>query len=141
MPRLEELPFVEIGRLCLNFPITPFSVNLQPFLVLFRHVDLGPCAGIDATTLSLTIGVGNDGGIFFDRFHGWYKTGPKMLQSVLHAGCYNDNAPHPITSVKLALATKAPKERVDLVNSILRQEGWTQDKIVIQPWSQYPRRP
>jgi hypothetical protein len=36
----------------------------------------------------LTIGVGNDGGIFFDRFHGWYKTGPKMLQSVLHAGCY-----------------------------------------------------
>jgi hypothetical protein len=52
----------------------------------------------------LTIGVGNDGGIFFDRFHGWYKTGPKMLQSVLHAGCYTDNEPHPITSVKLAIA-------------------------------------
>jgi hypothetical protein len=89
----------------------------------------------------LTIGVGNDGGIFFDRFHGWYKTGPKRLQSVLHAGCYNDNDPHPITSVKLALATKAPKQRVDLVNSILRQEGWTPDKVVIQPWSQYPRKP
>ena len=89
----------------------------------------------------LTIGVGNDGGIFFDRFHGWYKTGPKMLQSVLHAGCYTDNDPHPITCVKLAIAQKAPKERVELVNSILRQEGWTPDKVVAEPWTRYPRKP
>ena len=89
----------------------------------------------------LTIGVGKDGGIFFDRFHGWYKTGPKMLQSVLHAGCYNDNNPHPITSVKLIIAQKAPKERVELVNSILRQEGWTPGKVVAEPWTCYPRKP
>ena len=89
----------------------------------------------------LTIGVSKDGGIFFDRFHGWYRTSPKTLQSVLHAGCYNDNNPKPITSVKLAVATNAPKSRVELVNSILKQEGWTPEKIVVEPWTQYPLKP
>jgi hypothetical protein len=69
------------------------------------------------------------------------RFGPKMLQSVLHAGCYTDNDPHPITSVKLAIAQKAPKERVELVNSILRQEGWTPGKVVAEQWTRYPRKP
>ncbi len=89
----------------------------------------------------LTIGVGKDGSIFFDRFQGWYKTTPKTLEGVLHAGCYNDNDPQPITSVKLALAEDAPKQRIKLVNSILKQEGWTPEKIIVLPWTQYPRKP
>jgi hypothetical protein len=89
----------------------------------------------------LTIGIGKDGGIFFDRLHGWYKTSPKMLESVLHAGCFTDGDPHPITSVKIVLASDAPKKRLDLVNSILKQEGLTPDRVTVQPWVQYPRKP
>jgi hypothetical protein len=89
----------------------------------------------------MMIGIGRDGGIFFDRFSGWYKTSPKTLQSVLHAGCYNDNNPHPVTSVKLVLDAQAPKPRVQLVYSILKLEGWTPEKIIVKPWPQYPKKP
>jgi hypothetical protein len=44
------------------------------------------------------IGVGKERSIYFDRLHGWYKTSPKMLDNVLHAGRYNDKDPQPITS-------------------------------------------
>jgi hypothetical protein len=83
----------------------------------------------------------SDGAIFFDRLHGWYKTSPKMLASVLHAGCYNDNDPHPITAVRLVVAANAPKQKVDLVNSILIAEGLNSKRIIVQPWTQYPRKP
>ncbi len=89
----------------------------------------------------ITIGVGKDGGIFSDRFHGWYKTAPKTLDGVLRGGCYNDNNPSPITSVRLVVAAGAPKLRIDLVLTILKNEGWGHDRLVLQSWDQYPSEP
>jgi hypothetical protein len=88
-----------------------------------------------------TIGVGKDGAIFTNRFYGWYKTNPKTLQNVLHAGCYNDNVPQLITSVKLEFAANAPKARIDLVYSILGREGWAPERVTVRPWVQYPAKP
>jgi hypothetical protein len=89
----------------------------------------------------MTIGVGDDGKFFTDRFHGWYMASAKTLESDLHGGCYNDSNPHQVTSVKLALAANAPKPKVDLVFSILAKEGWTREKVKVQPWSEYPKMP
>jgi hypothetical protein len=89
----------------------------------------------------ITIGIAQNGAIFSDRFNGWYKTTPKTLESVLRAGCYNDNDPHPISSVNLALAPGASKARTALVFSILSRQGWPRDKVHIQTWNKYPQRP
>jgi len=124
-----------------KLPKTPFFSQVRPFCYRFAMLISILALAMMQHPCPLTVGVGKDGGIFFDRFHGWYRTSPKMLQSVLHAGCYSDNDPHPITSVTLAVAMNAPKERVNLVNSILEQEGWTPDKVVAEPWNQYPRKP
>jgi hypothetical protein len=89
----------------------------------------------------MTIGIGKDGAIFTDRFHGWYKTSPKTLESVLRGGCYNDANPHSVTSVKLLIAAAAPKPRVDLVYSILQEEGWPRERLKMESWDKYPRNP
>jgi hypothetical protein len=89
----------------------------------------------------MTIGVGNDGKLFTDRFHGWYMVSAKTLESDLHGACYNDSNPHNVTSVKLALPANAPKPQVDLVFSILEKEGWTRKNVDVLPWSVYPKKP
>jgi hypothetical protein len=89
----------------------------------------------------MTIGVGKEGTLFTDRFQGWYKTSQKSLDGDLHGGCYNDANPHSVTSVKLFIAPGAPKQRLDLVFSILQEDGWPRDKVQVQSWDEYPRRP
>ena len=89
----------------------------------------------------MTVGVASDGAVYFDRFNGWYKTAPKTLDRVLRAGCYNDANPQPVSSVKLALAPNAPKKRVNLVFSILEKEGWSREKVNVQPWNNDPHKP
>jgi hypothetical protein len=89
----------------------------------------------------MTIGVGKDGAIFTDRFQGWYKTSPKSLDGLLHGGCYNDNHPSEITSVKLFIAAGAPKPRLELVFSTLQKDGWPHEKVQVQSWDKYPQQP
>src|SRR5215469_12258322 len=93
------------------------------------------------STCSMTIGIGKDGTIFTDRFNGWYKTSSKTLESLLHGGCYNDNNPSPVTSVKVILAPDTPKQNADLVFVILKKAGWPREKLDLKPWSQYPHKP
>jgi hypothetical protein len=81
----------------------------------------------------ITIGVGGDGKLFANRFHGWYETSPRTLESDLRGGCYNDANPHAVTSVTFAIAADAPKPRVHLVLSILEREGWSRDKVNLFP--------
>lgn len=89
----------------------------------------------------MKIGVGADGTVFTDRMHGWYKASLKSLDGGLRGGCYNDSNPSPVTSVSLFLAPDAPKQRVDSVMSVLKKDGWTRDKISIEPWRRYPSPP
>jgi hypothetical protein len=96
---------------------------------------------IAAGACPMTIGVGTDGSVFTDRFHGWYKVSLKTLDSDLRGGCYNDDNPSRVTSVRLFLAPNATKPKVDLVLSVLRSDGWGREKIDIQTWSRYPQAP
>lgn len=89
----------------------------------------------------MTIGIGQDGTLFSDRFQGWYRVSPKTLESDLRGGCYNDSNPIPVTSIELLLSPNAPKSRVDFVISILEKEGWNRKKIKLQFWRGYPRAP
>lgn len=89
----------------------------------------------------ITIGIAPKGTFFTDRFHGWYKTSLKTLELDLRAGCYNDDDPRPISSVKVAIAPRAPKTRVELVFSVLAGDGWPRAKVNVQSWSHYPKRP
>lgn len=89
----------------------------------------------------MKIGMGADGTVFTNRFHGWYKVSLKTLDSDLRGGCYNDANPSHVTSVRLFLAPNAPKPNVDSVLSVLKKEGWGRDKISVEPWRSYPRPP
>jgi len=89
----------------------------------------------------MTIGVGADGTIFTDRFHGWYEVSLKTLDSDLRGGCYNDANPGPVTSVRLLVASAAPKPIVDSVLSLLKTHGWSQEKVTCLPWRNYPNSP
>jgi hypothetical protein len=89
----------------------------------------------------ITIGVGTDGKLFSGRFQGWYRISPKTLESDLRYGCYNDNNPSPVTSVKIAIAPGAPKPKIEEVFSILQKQGWNRDKVNVKSWDQYPREP
>lgn len=93
---------------------------------------------------SMTIGIGADGSLFSnraDRLHGWYSIRLKTLGSDLHGGCYNDASPLPVSSVSLFIALNAPKQKVDLVLSILKNYGWNREKVNILPWNAYPKAP
>jgi hypothetical protein len=89
----------------------------------------------------MTIGVGKDGAIFTDRFQGWYQASPKTIESDLKGGCYNDANPHSVTSVKLFIAAGVPAARLDLVFSILQKDGWSRERVQVQSWDEYPRKP
>jgi hypothetical protein len=80
----------------------------------------------------LRIEVTADGAFFTNRFRGRYKTGPKLLESDLRAGCYNDNDPAPVSSVQVSIEPGAPPNRVSLLYRILETNGWPKSKIQIQ---------
>jgi biopolymer transport protein ExbD len=89
----------------------------------------------------MTIGVSADGTIFSNRFHGWYEVSPGTLERDLHGGCYNDANPSHVTSVQVAVAAHAPEQKVALVFSILKKEGWNRNKVKIQSWEHFPGKP
>jgi len=90
----------------------------------------------------LYVGVSNDGNIFFDRFQGWLRIDATLLSSVLHDGCraYATSNPKPITSVRFAVAPKAPQAKVDVVSSILEKNGWTSENITVESWDSNIRK-
>jgi hypothetical protein len=96
---------------------------------------------ISSSTCPMTIGIGSDGSIFTDRFHGWYRVSTTTLQSDLTGGCYKDANPIPVTSVRLFLSSSAPRSRIDSVMAVLNAKGWSRDKIDIEPWRSYPQAP
>ena len=89
----------------------------------------------------MRIGIGADGTVFTNRMHGWYKASLQSMEGELRSECYNDSHPSPITSVTLFLAPDAPKPRVDAVFSVLKKDGWSQDKITVGSWRGYPNPP
>jgi hypothetical protein len=93
-----------------------------------------PCA--------LTIGVGPDGVLYFDRLGGWHRTQPHTLHEVLSAGCWSE-VPHghPITAVRLEIAPETPKQNTEAVFALLAKEGWTRPRLTVEPWGDYPRKP
>lgn len=86
----------------------------------------------------MTIGIGKDGALFTDRFHGWYRTSTASLKGNLESGCYNDSHPTNVTSVRLVIADGAAKPRVESLFVLLQKEGWPREKIQTQPWKEYP---
>jgi hypothetical protein len=90
------------------------------------------------STCPLTIAIDNNGKLFSSRFSGWYETSTKTLESELKGGCYNDANPIPFTSVKLLLTKDAPKPKVDRVLEILKEKGWSKDKVDIEVWDGKP---
>jgi len=46
-----------------------------------------------------------------------------------------------VSSVSLFIALNAPKQKVDLVLSILKNYGWNREKVNILPWNAYPKAP
>jgi hypothetical protein len=90
----------------------------------------------------LYVGVGNDGNIFYDQFQGWVRADANLLEGVLQQGCRTNfgSEPKPITSVRLAVAPKAPREKIDAVFTILERNGWTREKIAVEPWISYTRK-
>ena len=93
---------------------------------------------ISAGVCPMRIGIGTDGMVYTNRMQGWYKT---SLKSLGLGGCYNDFHPSSVTSVTVFLAPNAPKPKVDAVLSALKMEGWSRDKIRIDPWRNYPSPP
>jgi hypothetical protein len=90
----------------------------------------------------LYVGVSNDGNIFFDRLQGWLRIDATLLGGVLHSGCRTNatSEPKPVTSVRFVVAPKAPQEKVDVVFSILEKNGWTREKVTVEPWNSYIRK-
>jgi hypothetical protein len=89
----------------------------------------------------MTIGIGPGGALYTDRFHGWYKVSVRTIETDLRGGCYNDANPSPVTSVRVFLEPSAPKAKIDSVMSLLKKNGWSRDKIDVEPWRVYPRAP
>jgi hypothetical protein len=79
----------------------------------------------------MRIEVVKSGDFFTNRFSGRYKTSPKLLESDLKGGCYNDNNPVPVSSVTLSIAPGAPTERVKLLYEILERSGWPKARIKV----------
>lgn len=93
------------------------------------------------STCPITLGIGTDGGLYSNRFHGWYEVSAKTVASDLRGGCYNDANPLAVTSVKLFIAPDAPKAAVDRVFSVLEKEGWSREKLTVEKWRNYPFEP
>lgn len=90
----------------------------------------------------LYVGVSNDGNIFFDHFQGWIRIDATSLARVLRQGCATNarSEPKPVTSVRFVVASKAPPEKVDAVFSILEKDGWTREKVFVEPWNSQIRK-
>jgi hypothetical protein len=84
----------------------------------------------------MRIEVVKSGDFFTNRFSGRYKTSPKLLESNLKAGCYNDANPVPVSSVTIGIAPGTPTERVKLLYEILGRNGWPKARIKVVPSSQ-----
>jgi hypothetical protein len=110
-----------------------------------HRTSVGTAQTTATSACPVTIGIGKDGTLFFDRLNRWQRTTPKMVEDVLRTGCFpnfNDDArPRPISAVKLALAADAPPARTDLIFLILARHGWSRDKVNVQNWIGYPKRP
>jgi hypothetical protein len=89
-------------------------------------------------TCPLTIAIDNRGTLFSNRFSGWYEVSTRTLESDLKGGCYNDANPIPVTSVKVLLSVNAPMPKIDRVLAILKEKGWSKDKVDIQVWDGKP---
>jgi hypothetical protein len=79
----------------------------------------------------MRIEVVKSGEFFTNRFYGHYKTSPKLLESDLKGGCYNDNDPTPVSSVAVRIESGAPEARVELLFHILDRNGWPKAKIKV----------
>jgi hypothetical protein len=81
----------------------------------------------------MRIEVAKSGDFFTNRFSGRYKTSPKLLESDLKSGCYNDSNPANVSSVTVKIAPGAPVARTQLLYRILERNGWPKPKINLQP--------
>jgi hypothetical protein len=79
----------------------------------------------------MRIDVTKSGDFFTNRFYGHYKTSPKLLESDLKGGCYNDADPAPVSSVTVKLEAGAPKARLELLYRILERNGWPKVKVKV----------
>jgi hypothetical protein len=84
----------------------------------------------------MRIEVVKNGEFFTSRFYGRYKTSPRLLESDLKGGCYNDANPASVSSVTLSIAPGTPTERVKLLYEILERNGWPKSRIKVVPSSQ-----
>jgi hypothetical protein len=84
----------------------------------------------------MRIEVAKSGDFFTSRFHGRYKTSPKLLESDLKTGCYKDANPLPVSSVTIGVAPGTSIERVKLLYEILERNGWPKPRIKVVPSSQ-----
>jgi hypothetical protein len=92
------------------------------------------------TSCPLYLGVSNEGNIYFDHFQRWFRINANLVESVLREGCRDGGPAQPTTSVRFFVAPKAPQEKIDEVFTVLERNGWTKDKVAVEPWSRYSRK-
>jgi hypothetical protein len=80
----------------------------------------------------MKIEVSKSGIYYTNRFHGRYRTSPKLLDDNLRAGCYNDNSPSKVTSVSVEIARGAPRRSIEELYRILALNGWPQARISVK---------
>jgi|GEM_PF-5499947 len=114
-----------------------FSSLLVPGVLLFAAS--GAVSQMDATqkqvsadVCPLVVRVEKNGTFMTNRFSGWYKTSPALLESDLRGGCYNDSHPSHVTSVRLEISPGSPVPRLELLYRILDRNGWQKGKIAVQ---------
>jgi hypothetical protein len=116
---------------------TRLKTNSIPFVIVFAMLLPMLALAMIQSACPIYLGVNNDGSIFFDRFQGWIRVDATQLAAVLHQGCRTNfsSPPAPITSVRFAVAPKAPSSKVDEVFSLLEKNGWTRKDITPEPWT------
>jgi hypothetical protein len=114
--------------------MTASATSLQ----LLCALSLGSLSALGqrADACPMKIEVVKSGDFFTNRFSGRYKTSPKLLESDLKSGCYNDSNPVSVSSVTLSISPGSPTERVKLLDEILERNGWAKARIKIVPQGQ-----
>ena len=79
----------------------------------------------------MRIEVAKSGAYFTNRFHGRYKTSPRLLENNLRGGCYNDNNPSKVTSVTVQFAPGAPRQSIEKLYEILQRNGWPKSQVIV----------
>jgi hypothetical protein len=107
---------------------------LAGYFVLLLVFFLTPvmAQGMVADSCPMRIDVAKNGDFFTNRFYGHYKTSPKLLESDLKSGCYNDSNPANVSSVTIKIAPGAPTVRTELLYRILERNGWPKSKVSLQ---------